>query len=329
MNNQLKQDHYVYGLYDKHGEIKYIGSGRGIRKNSTTKRKTEFITILNSGGFIHTLVENLDRKESIKIENELLSLYRHQLINTNKRVRLLDYRFEYFDKFLRLSEDSPTGLVWKINMSRKVRKDSNAGRNNKGYFIITIKNIIYQLHRVLYCLRNKTDLEHHQIINHIDFNPSNNSKDNLEVVSVSVNCIKRNGYDGKEVGIVLKPNGVYSRVNLNGEEFGKIFTYKEFGSSLARGYAIEFKNKMLDMICTVNEEDIETSLINLGAKQQARRNTINGVRHRGGSRNCFESYGVVDGILKTRHFSINKYGFEEAKRLAEEARQSFIATIIN
>lgn len=329
MNNQLKHDHYVYGLYDLTGKIKYIGSGRGIRKDSTSKRKAEFINILNSGGFIHTLVENLNRKEAVRIENELLSLYRHQLINTNKRVRLLDYKFDYFDKFLALSNESPTGLVWKVHMSSKVRKGSNAGRNNKGYFIVTIKRNIYQVHRVLYCLRNNIDLSHDQIINHIDFNPANNAEDNLEVVSIRVNCIKRSGYDGKEVGVVPRPSGVYSKIALNGVEFGKMFTYKEFGNSLARVCAIEFKNKMLSVVCDRDEKCIEADLINLGAEKLTTRNIINGVRYRGGTRNCFESYGVVNGVLKTRHFSINKYGFEEAKRLAEEVRQSFILTSIN
>lgn len=327
MINQLRSDYYVYCLYDKYGEVRYIGSGRGDRLNANSDRKQSFKDILADGGKVEEVCSYLSRIDAIDIENELLSLYRNQIINVNKRVRLLDYKFEYFDKFLELSDDSPTGLIWKVDISLKKRKGSIAGSLANGYFVVKIKNGSYQIHRVLYCLRNKTNLEHYQIINHIDFNPLNNSIDNLEVVTIQMNCIKKTGYDGEDVGVRFNKIGFEARIMFNGNVYYKLFKHSDYGFLGCKEAAIKFRRKLLDII-TSESIDISEKLESLGAFKSKAKNIIGGIRHRPGERNCFEAYGNVGGVLKTKHFSIKKYGFNEAKRLAEEARQMFVLSNI-
>lgn len=328
MVNQLKSDYYVYCLYDNIGAVKYIGSGRDDRKDIISKRKQNFKDILKENGRVEEVCSNLNRVEAIKIENELLSLYRNQIINVNKKVRLLDYKYEYFDSILELDDNSPTGLIWKIDASRKMRKGSVAGTLSNGYFSVKTKSGSFQIHRLLYCLRNKVDLEHHQIINHIDFNPSNNSPDNLEVVSMQMNCIKKNGYNSDEVGIRSRKTGFESRIIFNGFTYTKMFKSLEHGVLGCKEEAMKFRKIMVEII-TSDCIDTEKQLLNVGAVKSKSRNIIGGVRYRPGKRNCFEAYGTMNGVLKTKHFSINKYGFDKAKRLAEEARKEFVLSNLN
>lgn len=79
----------------------------------------------------------------------------------------------------------------------------------------------------------------------------------------------------------------------------------------------------------ISDEEKLSHLINIpNIKVSKKLNVIDGIRYRSGKRNCFEAYVIIDGKQKTKHFSINKYGYEEAKRLAEEAK-IVLQTLIN
>jgi hypothetical protein len=59
---------YIYYLYDKEGIIKYVGQGRRDRFKNTRNRNKEYLDILNDGGKVEKVIENLSTLEAVKLE---------------------------------------------------------------------------------------------------------------------------------------------------------------------------------------------------------------------------------------------------------------------
>lgn len=81
-------------------------------------------------------------------------------------------------------------LYWKVNVGSKIRKNHRAGSNSNGYFVVNVEYKRYQVHRILYQLYHNIELEN-ELIDHIDGNPSNNSKENLRICTHAENMRNR------------------------------------------------------------------------------------------------------------------------------------------
>ena len=84
---------------------------------------------------------------------------------------------------------------YKAFLRNKAGKEVLGGLNAQGYptvrykFNDVTKNIT--LHRIVYCLYNKVDLQRGQVVDHIDRDPTNNNPTNLRLVSYSQNQLNR------------------------------------------------------------------------------------------------------------------------------------------
>jgi hypothetical protein len=84
------------------------------------------------------------------------------------------------------SEESPSGLKWKRDVSRCVKAGDNAGyRKTDGYYAVKIDGKLYPCHRLVLQL-NGVDVEN-KIVDHIDRNRSNNVISNLRVATIEQN----------------------------------------------------------------------------------------------------------------------------------------------
>lgn len=83
-------------------------------------------------------------------------------------------------------------LYWNVRKS-KIQKDSLAGClcKSTGYYVVTINGKSYKNHRILYQIYNNVILEPDDIIDHIDMDKTNNSKENLRIVNDSQNNMNR------------------------------------------------------------------------------------------------------------------------------------------
>lgn len=268
--NQLKEDHFVYFLFDKEGIVRYVGHGRGNRfkDSASRKRSSQYREILQDGGNVKIMFDNLSKAEAIKIESELLNEYLRlgfekdgfNLINKNKAASYNVLKYEEISEIFELSESSETGLVWKNDAPYgtgcrshiKGNKCGSLQRSGRGYGAVHCSDRLYSIHRVIWVLANKQDLEPEYVINHIDSNPRNNNPSNLEKVSQKENIIKRKSKPS-ETGVLVvcrkrfPRNNCYSAfiVTLEGERKHKSFSVDKYGEEEAFRLACEWREKMV------------------------------------------------------------------------------------
>ena len=227
---------YVYVHKDQEGNIRYVGSGSSRRYNRSSGRTKEHKEIFNS--LIKEIVkEGLSKNESLEMEIELYDKYvpSGMLLNRKRPTKVTVIDFEELSNFVYYDETSPTFLRWKIDVyagtSRstiRIKKDSVAGsKSGNGYYLVSINKTKYLVHRVIYSLQNRCNLQTNLLIDHIDNNVTNNAIWNLRAVTASGNARNRKDIKEKEdmSGISILKDGTisfrYSNINTR---FSKYFS---------------------------------------------------------------------------------------------------------
>lgn len=184
-----------------------------------------------------------------------------------KNVRQVD--FQFFDKYLYLADDSPSGLRWKLSIFGGkdgnvsiATKDSIAGSldPSTNYYRVMIDGYNYGAHRVVFQIANNLKcISKHQQIDHIDKNRSNNKLCNLRLVSNALNSKNKNMQSNNNSGVTgVSFNTVNNREywtaswsEVNGKRKSKSFNVDKLGHDKAKEMAIEHRNAQLKRL---NEE---------------------------------------------------------------------------
>lgn len=124
-----------------------------------------------------------------------------------------------------------------------------AYRQKHGHFNVRYKGKFYASHRILYQIYNNLEeIPEGYVIDHIDRNPSNNSKENLRLCKHSENCRNTKVSKNNKLGIknicIKTDKGIsyyYVSIKLNYKATFKVFPYTETGLI----NAIKFRDKML------------------------------------------------------------------------------------
>jgi len=89
--------------------------------------------------------------------------------------------------YLTYSEESKTGLVWRVNRGNYLVKGKEVGGlDGKGYYSVEFKNKPYKIHRVIYFLKTGVDPEEKRV-DHKDGNILNNKISNLRLATQKQN----------------------------------------------------------------------------------------------------------------------------------------------
>jgi hypothetical protein len=342
------KEFYVY--YHKNsitGEVFYVGKGKKSRATNGKARSKAWHKYLedNNCDFIVEYVKTgLSMQEAEELEETLFDSF-DTLVNvkkTNKwQTNLLNVceAFEY-------DASSPTFLRWKKPVAAGRRKAGDvAGSVTKdGYASVFYNYKPYLAHRLVWVMFNKKEIPFGMVINHIDCNPSNNSIENLECVSFKDNNRRKkhnisdsllptntSGINGVYRSKTT-PQGVegkvyynwtaivYENETLNNRSFGVI----RYGEELAKEMAIAWREAKE---CFDEDKELSDKLVeqfNIKYKDILEKRFIDGVNlaaNHGKPNQCFVGTFHAKGISKTKRYSINKYGYDEAYRLACEWRK--------
>lgn len=259
-----KQNYYVYAHKLLDGTVFYIGRGRGDRAKTTKGRNVAWNALTSCNEYaVEYLAENLSLEDAEDFEHELINSPKPEwkLVNVMKDTRalkLLDVVHNvYYDP------TSLTFLRWSFDTVRgKRHRDGEAGSINRGYASVMINRKGYLAHRLIWVLFNKAEIPRGYVINHIDCNPSNNSIENLELVTYHENNQRKmchiGGLCAHNVSGInrvfeskTKPNGIDYFYNAtvawheDSKQRTKSFGYLKYGKEEAWRLAIEFNNKLL------------------------------------------------------------------------------------
>ncbi|EMF5533998.1 HNH endonuclease [Salmonella enterica] len=84
-------------------------------------------------------------------------------------------------------ETSPSFLRWKVTRDN-IQAGTIAGSiNSSGYYRITINNVSYRVHRIIWVLFHG-EIDSNLTVDHLDRNRANNNIRNLRLVTHSQNC---------------------------------------------------------------------------------------------------------------------------------------------
>jgi hypothetical protein len=122
----------------------------------------------------------------------------------------------------RISEQGHETDEWR---PKKIRIDS------RGYYKITYNRVHLQYHRIMY-FKYHGVLDENMVINHIDSNPLNNSKENLEMVSQANNNTHAFRSGGKRPvagNVTYSQEVVESARRMHAEGFGRNDIMRQLG----------------------------------------------------------------------------------------------------
>lgn len=266
MNNQLKNDHYVYALIDSSNEIRFIGQGRQARYKRTQGRSEEYMNILNNNGVLEFLSTNLTKEDAISSVEGYISesSINGRICNLINKIRLrgkscIDVIYEEVLNYVYFDESSPTGLRWisnakNLGFSRHasaVKKDAQAGwpATQKNYGGVQFNGKTFHLHRIIWAIHNKKDVPWNLVVNHIDSDITNNNPTNLEIANYSTNSKKKAKQYNNTTGVCgvayCKVNGNYiAHIYIDGKRIDKNFSSKKLGDALALQLAKEWREEM-------------------------------------------------------------------------------------
>lgn len=187
---------YVYGHFTKDtDELFYIGKGTAGRYMTSSDRSKSWQAIVESRGFTaKILYPNLTEFDAIEKESKLIKeqlACNALLVNSVKRFNKVTLDLDVANNIFEYDESSPSFLVWK-------NTNKPAGWKTKKGWQVESRGVSIPVHRVIYLL-TRGSMDWNNPIDHIDGNPFNNNRCNLQNVSVKIN--NKNRIIKNETGI--------------------------------------------------------------------------------------------------------------------------------
>lgn len=235
------------------GKVFYIGQGtlkRSISKSGRSKLWS--MQVKESGGFnVKILFSNLTKSEAVDIENKYLLNHDESwvLINSAGPSVVKEMTVDMFND-LRYNLESPSGLSWTTHGKSRKSNLVAGTKDSRGYWKVSIKDKVYQAHRIVWLLCNRSIMKE-SVINHIDSNTSNNNIENLEECTQAENCRRKIIHKSEKTGILLhvvngceywraQHHDIYDKLHM------KNFSVKKLGYNEALEAAKLWRNSSIE-----------------------------------------------------------------------------------
>lgn len=207
----------VYLHKDKTGVVRYVGQGLYKRAKAILGRNKKWNEIFkDTPPIVEYVKTNISKTEAEELEQELIAAHSDTIVNmvkTYSRAREMDY--ELFNKYFYISEDSNSGLKFKIDYNTHKAGDDAYDNLSKGYYVVYLNRVNYLVHRVIWLLAHKT-ISSSMVVDHKNRNRGDNKLSNLSLVSMSHNMRNRtlplpsSGY--RNISMKVSHTGVISFV---------------------------------------------------------------------------------------------------------------------
>lgn len=232
--HRLITDMYINDRLVKKNTVVYVGSGSVNRYKSKSDRSELHINSWHNIYF-QVVFTDLTQNEALSFENQLIERYWSDNIFNKKReaypvTRLLYSEVSevfYLDQdgVIRWAVDRLSGIRMKIIKAKKGDKAGYEGK--RGYWFLRFKRKSVKLHRIVWVLHNKRDLDPNLVVDHKDRNRSNNHPDNLTATTHSENNknkhFKLSQLGVKRVRFSEKQKLFHVQWTVDGRKFHKYF----------------------------------------------------------------------------------------------------------
>lgn len=182
----------VYLHKDSNGLVRYVGQGLYKRAAAILGRNKKWNEVFKHHSPIVEYVKtNLSKTEAETLEQELIDEYSETIVNyvrTYSGAREMD--FELFNKHFYVSEESKSGLKWKIDFNSFKAGEDAYDNVVKGYYIVYVNRANHLVHRIIWLLNNGS-ISKDMVVDHNNRDRSDNSVLNLSLVSMSHNMRNR------------------------------------------------------------------------------------------------------------------------------------------
>lgn len=179
-----------------------------------------------------------------------------------------DYMRYDFNSVFEISEESPSGIVWKVprkfeNTLKYDRVGKPAGhvhsyKNRVGYWVVSVFGSQFFCHRIVWLLY-KGSVDPLNVVDHIDGDSLNNSVRNLREVSSEINSRNSRKNKGKELQagiyyeeLISKRGTKLKRINAHYSYDGKVlkrnFSVLKYGHDQALAMAVEWRQKHINQL---------------------------------------------------------------------------------
>lgn len=169
-------------------------------------------------------------------------------LSYKERVELFKERFE-------LSEESPSGLVWKSRASRRNKIGEPVGSIREGYWVVGVtinsKPKVLRVSRII-CELSGTNCDN-LFVDHLDGNPLNNSLTNLIPKTPAQNGRNQKKFATNTsgfTGLSISQDRGYEKVTvkvllLDGTRKQKSFSFIKYGKDKAIALALSWRKEMI------------------------------------------------------------------------------------
>lgn len=157
-----------------------------------------------------------------------------------------DYYIDLWNDVFYIDKNSPSGISWKINGNNKQIGKPVGWKTELNYWKAEFNTKALLIHRVVYFLHHG-HLDKTMVVDHINGDPSDNSIENLRMISYAENSRNR------KLGVNSKTgtNGVHETHDFiatwseNGKAHSKKFSVLVYGDN-ARNLAEAFRKKKIN-----------------------------------------------------------------------------------
>lgn len=336
MEELLRKDYCVYFHINPFtGEKFYVGKGtrqRPYSKHSRSKKWNEYVSEIGNLFDVEIYKQGLTDVEACKLETKILQNKDYSLINKSNNSVHKTGLLSICDSFV-YDTTSPTFLRWKTPKQGSNKKPGDIAGSITNYVIVSHNGLQVKAHRLIWVMHNRMEIPPGLVINHIDCNPLNNAIENLECVTIGQNNQRASttlnlrlrkdnssGVNGLHRAVDGEDIRYSAHCKLNGIAISRSFSVNKYGESLAKEMAIYWRETVSSNIrdnvdnLTKDFDEKYGSIVN--------RDFPEGVMYTVDGKYPFSiAYITINRKTRRRKFSINKYGYDEAFRLACEWRK--------